>query len=151
MSTLHNLSGEFTCPVPIYLITQFHLLERNWKHLRQVAHTPFADVELGDNINWNGTGEFATKIVEGRHLQELDNKEDILKQYIRNMKASDPSMINSVKVDITEEEYIDFWKHKKETTTTSPFGLHIGHYRSILEIQHKNILEVHHRLLMILF
>ena len=53
--------------------------------------------------------------------------------------------------EITFEDYKEFWKKKRESTATSPFGLHIGHYRSALGIQSTDILEVHHKLLVISF
>ena len=59
------------------------------------------------------------------------------------MAVQDSSILNTVNVDITIEQYIDFWKHKRETTVTSPFGIHIGHYRSVLQIQDVDILDVH--------
>ena len=128
-----------------------HLLSRNWKCLRQAANTPFAEGELGELINWDGTGEFATKIVEGKPLPEIQHMNDVVQKYIQGMSISDPNILNSVDTDITLEQYRDFWYKKRESTATSPYGLHIGHYRSVLHKQYTDILELHHRLMMIPF
>ena len=34
---------------------------------------------------------------------------------------------------ITLKEYKSFWKKKRENTATSPFGLHVGHYKVTAE------------------
>ena len=43
-----------------------HLLERNCRHLRQAANTPFADGDFGDLIHWDGTGDMLNRILEGK-------------------------------------------------------------------------------------
>ena len=128
-----------------------HLLSRNWKHLRQAARTPFAEGEFGELINWDGTGEFANRMVEGKPLDEIHHKNETMQKYIEGMAASKNGIIDSVNVDITLDEYRQFWKKKRETTVTSPYGLHIGHYRSVTGAEQEGILEVHHRLLMLPF
>lgn len=128
-----------------------HLLSRNWKHLRQASNTPFADGEFGALIQWDGTGEFANKIVDGTPLHEVQHKNEVTQRYIQGMAVSDRSIIDTVNTEISLEEYRDFWKQKRESTVTSPYGLHIGHYRSVLGMEYNDILEVHHHLLMMPF
>ena len=56
------------------------------------------------------------------------------------MTVKDKSILYSVEVNVTIEQYGRFWKKKQETTATSPFGLHIGHYRSITKESEIDIL-----------
>ena len=128
-----------------------HLLQRNWSQLRQAADTPFAEGEFADDIRWDGTGDLADRIVEGMALPEIQHKHEVVQKYIEGMARSDPTIKNTVDVDITIEDYKRFWISKRETTATSPFGLHIGHYKSVVGIEKQDILEVHYRLLMIPF
>ena len=128
-----------------------HLLTRNWKHLRQAKATPFADGTMGDLLNFDGTGEVADKIVNGEDFPELESMSNVVQKYIKGMSVSDPSITDSVDVNITLEEYQHFWKHKRESTVTSPYGLHIGHYRSVLQKESEDIMEVHRKLLVIPF
>ena len=128
-----------------------HLLERNWSQLRQAANTPFADGEWGDTIRWDGTGDMANRMVEGEILLEIQHKKKIIQQYIEGMAVSDRSILDTLDTKISLKQYREFWKKKRETTATSPFGLHIGHFKSVLDIEHKDILEVHHRLMMMPF
>ena len=50
---------------------------------------------------------------------------------------------------ISLEDYKKFWKRKREETATSPFGLHVGHYKAAT--QKEEILNVHRIMLMIPF
>ena len=75
----------------------------------------------------------------------------MVQKYVEGMAVNDPSILGSVNVDITIEEYSNFWKHKRETTVTSPFGLHIGHYRSSLQIEAVDILDIHRKMMLIPF
>ena len=128
-----------------------HLLHRNWQQLRQAASTPFADGEWGEDIKWDGTGDMADRIVDGKPLPEIAHKSDVIQKYIEGMAVSDPSIIASVDTEITLEQYKAFWKAKRETTATSPFGLHIGHYKIVLDSEYTDILEIQHKLLIIPF
>ena len=128
-----------------------HLLQRNWSQLRQAANTPFADGECGQYIGWDGTGDMANRILEGSPLPELVNQHTVIQKYIEGMAMSDPGIKNKVNVNITIEQYKSFWKTKRETTATSPFGLHIGHYKSVVGVEHMDILEVHYRLMILPF
>ena len=126
-----------------------HLLQRNKQHLQQAAMTPFATGELADAIHSDGSGEAANRIISGYEIEELHNKETIVKKYVQELAAADPHILNTVKVEIQHEEFKRFWINKRESTATSPFGLHIGHYKSV--VNDKEILEVHRKLLMLPF
>ena len=71
--------------------------------------------------------------------------EEVSGQYIKGLHVKDMTILDSVKKEISPEEYKAFWKKKRENTVTSPFGLHVGHYKAICEDE--NLLEVHRLLL----
>ena len=128
-----------------------HLLQRNWDQLRQAANTPFADGHLGDLLHYDGSGEIATKIIRGHDVQEVNGMGEIVQKYIKGMAVRDTSILNTVDVNITLDQYRGFWKNKRETTVTSPFGLHIGHYRSAMGPTATDILDVHRKMLLLPF
>ena len=128
-----------------------HLLQRNWSQLRQASNTPFVDGRLGGLINKDGTGDLADRIVDGDIIPEINGMKETVQHYIAGMKAVDDSILNTVKVEITMKEYRKFWANKREITVTSPFGLHIGHYKSVLGKEESDILDVHRIMLLIPF
>ena len=93
----------------------------------------------------------ADRTVDGKPLPEIAHKSDVIQKYIEGMAVSDPSIIASVDTEITLEQYKAFWKSKRETTATSTFGLHIGYYKSVLDSEYTDILEIQHKLLIIPF
>ena len=124
------------------------LLHRNAKHLAQASNTPFARGWLRNRLKWDGTGKLAEEMLTG----ELLNKyrfDEAMQLYLESIKLDDLTRMNIVTPTLTLDEYRLFWKRKRETTVTSPHGLHVGHYKAAL---HKlAILNVHRILLLIPF
>ena len=102
-------------------------------------------------MHYDGTGHISDGILRGRRFQEMNNLSDTAQEYIKGMAVKNVDDLNTVDTNISEMHYRDFWKRKRETTVTSPYGLHIGHYRSVIGIPGKDILEVHRKLLLIPF
>ncbi len=72
-----------------------------------------------------------------------------MQNYLECIKVNDRTRLNQVKPHILLEEYQSYWKMKRETMVTLPFGLHVGHYKAA--VNKLNILQVHRTLLLILF
>ena len=126
-----------------------HLLRRNKDQLRQAANTPFGDGPLGKLLKADGSGDIADRILEGLPIPEAVEYDETIQAYLEGMAVSKVSILDSVKTDLTTEQYANFWKNKRETTATSPFGLHIGHFKSV--VPYEDILNIHLQLLVIPF
>ncbi len=124
------------------------LLRRNKDHLSQASGTPFAKGRLKHDLKWDGTGRLADDILQGNILNKQRYNAS-LQLYLECLQVQDFSNLNIVQPHLTLEEYKLFWKKKRETTVTSPFGLHVGHYKASL--QKLTILDVHRILLLIPF
>ena len=124
------------------------LLQRNEEHLRQAAGTPFARGWLKTGLKWDGTGRLSTAMLNGDLLNEKRFRE-AMQLYLECIKVNDLTKLNKVTSNILLEEYQSFWKKKRESTVTSPYGLHIGHYKAA--VHQLKILEVHRILLVIPF
>jgi hypothetical protein len=81
----------------------------------------------------------ATKdVVEGTFLEKHGNKlKNILPetgQLIKEMSMPEEIKVLSEKIDceISEEDFILGFKKWKESTSTSPSGWHLGHYKAIV-------------------
>ncbi len=125
------------------------LLKRNRKHLRQAKHTPFATGRLAKGLKWDGTGVVGGDILTGRILQH-DEVSRTAKAYFdclrtRHLKVGHKTVVPTLSL----VDYRQFWKRKREDTVTSPFGLHVGHYKA--STQNLPILNVHRQALLIPF
>ena len=130
--------------------TEIHraLLNRNSKHLSQASMTPFAQGALRKNLKWDSTGKLAEGMLTGSVLND-QRFTTAMQLYLECLKTRDLSRLNTITPSLDLEEYAIFWKKKRETTVTSPFGLHIGHYKAALH--NYKILNVHRALLLIPF
>ena len=108
------------------------ILERNRRHLQQARKTPFADSVLGRLLKMDGMGDIADEILMGGNNYDKPT-EEWLQHYIKHMAVGDIETLETVNPMITEEEYKKFWRKKRESTATSPFGLHVGHYKAAVE------------------
>ena len=124
------------------------LLRRNAIHLSQASQTPFAKGSFKKRLKWDGTGPLTTDILTGDLLNQKRYSE-ALQLYLESIQVKDLRKLNIIRPTLSLEEYYSFWKKKRETTVTSPFGLHIGHYKAAL--LKASILEVHRVLLVIPF
>ena len=124
------------------------ILQRNKSHLGQASVTPFAQGQLRKELKWDGTGPLGEKMLNGTILYERRFAAS-MQLYLESLRVNDMSRLGVIKPSLSLEEYHLFWKKKRETTVTSPFGLHVGHYKAAL---HKlAILDVHRILLLIPF
>ena len=125
------------------------LLTRNKKHLGQARRTPFASGKWARSLKWDGTGDLGTDILSGSIL----NKEKFgrtVQLYFESLRTTRFSGgLKIIQPQLSIEAYKQFWKKKKEETVTSPFGLHVGHYKAAL--QNEKILNVHRIMLLIPF
>ena len=69
--------------------------------------------------------------------------------YLESLQMRDLRKMDVINPTLTLEEYRAFWKKKREKSVTSPFGLHVGHYKAAL--YNLWILEVHRVLLLVPF
>ena len=126
-----------------------HILNRNKYHLQKANETPFACGNMSQYLGTYGDNHFVEKVLMGQETYETNESNKPMKDYLKTLQYAENVTHDSVNTNITIEEYKKFWKKKREITATSPFGLHIGHYKSVL--QHDDILESHLQMMVIPF
>ena len=102
---------------------------RNW--FRQAKDTPFGQGELFDLVGYDGLTTQATSIVEGGNLDDLGipmSRE--LSVFLEECQRT-PS-VEPISTIISPEDFVLTVKAWKETTSTSPSGRHLGHYRTAI-------------------
>jgi hypothetical protein len=115
-----------TVDVPDSIV--YYLLLQNRKHFGQAQGTPFTEPPFSTQIDWEASSCQAELILNGDYdTSELDDLTEILIKHCRNVIPLD-----KLPGTITEAEFISWFKTWNERTSTSPSGLHLGHYKALI-------------------
>jgi hypothetical protein len=142
-NAIRDEAGEEVCEV-LLEVNDIHkaILEQNKKHFHQADKTPFAggaeNTVLYDLIRYTGMSQAAKDVVDGTFLakygDELGHILPKTEQVIRELSMPEEIKVLGKKIDteILEEDFISGFKGWKESTSTSPSGRHLGHYKAIV-------------------
>ena len=109
-------------------ITTF-LLERNRKHFGQAAGTPFTLPPLSTIIDFSASTTSCEAILQGTYSNaDIDT---LTQLFLHHMALKTP--IDFLPPIITLEDMQSKFAIWNESTSTSPSGRHLGHYRSLLQ------------------
>ena len=114
--------------VPTAIVEQ--LQKRNQKHFGQAYGTPFTVSPLSDALQFTGDGPGALDILSG--AWENSELSDSVQRLIQHLQVTDDMATTPCTDTITDEEFVGKMKVWKETTTTSPSGVHLGHYKALI-------------------
>ncbi len=115
---------------------------RDW--FRQAKDTPFGSGTLYDLVGYDGLTETATAIVDGECIEYLGfPMQRELQVFLEKCKR--PSTVKNISTTITLDQFKRYVKGWKESTSTSPSGRHLGHYRSA--IMDDDVASLHTQLL----
>jgi hypothetical protein len=114
--------------VPTEILQQ--LLQRNRKHFGQAQGTPFTVPPLSEELGFTSMTPNGTLILNGQYdAAHLDNAVQLL---IRHLHSKERSSSETARSSINYEDFIGKLKTWRESTSTSPSGLHLGHYKALL-------------------
>jgi hypothetical protein len=131
-----------TIDVPDEIV--MHLQSRNRKHFGQADGTPFTIDALFHDLGFCGDGPGTDDILKGQYQQHsLSMHVQLLLQHLK--LSHEMAQLRSFPT-ITQTEFEGKLNAWRESTTTSPSGMHLGHYKSLLA-RHKysNAVEVRER------
>ena len=103
------------------------LLERNCHHFGQAHGTPFTNPPMQATIGYKADGYDVDLILEG-DFEYSDTTSSAMTEFVRHLQKRTTSSITS---EITKDDVLGKLKSWKESTTTSPSGLHLGHYHCV--------------------
>jgi hypothetical protein len=107
-----------------------HLRERNRKHFGQAQGTPFTEPPLSTDLQFTGLGDASSSMLAGDYtLQGVDENVALV---IDHLKQTETVASLEHHTTITEDEYRGKLKVRRESTATSPSGLHLGHYKAMI-------------------
>jgi hypothetical protein len=105
----------------------YYLLTRNRLHFGQAHGTPFTLPLLSEKIDWQASTATAELILDGEYKDsELSDLQALL------IKHCQSQHVDVLPLPITEAEFVSKFRGWKEGTSTSPSGLHLGHYKALV-------------------
>ena len=108
-----------------------HLLRYNRKWFRQASETPFGGGDLYDMTQFSGLTHEVDAILNGNHVDDMGIPMSIeMRTFLQQMQR--PANIADIETAISTDDYTYGIKGWKETTSTSPSGRHLGHYKAAL-------------------
>lgn len=106
------------------------LQERNRKHFGQAQGTPFTTPPLSEQLGYSSADSpFAEQILRGQY--DLDDFTPSVAQLLSHLRQTEEMASHPNRPTISMEEFEGKIKSWRESTTTSPSGLHLGHYKAL--------------------
>ena len=125
------------------------LIERNTKKLCMSNTSPFAVGPLADAIGPYGDNDIVDTILDGTATleslgltpEDVDIELKTLLQCLQRATNADGTPVKDMENGIKLEDYTSLFRHTKESTSSSPSKIHMGHY--VASCEHTNISQVH--------
>jgi hypothetical protein len=126
---------DINCPKEI----EFSLRLRNQRHFGQAESegNPFTTPRMKHKFNWNASTSKAELVLEGDYTDDelTDTQRLLLDNMTRVTEREDNSQY------ITDKDFVGKFKVWQESTSTSPSGRHLGHYKALVSIIDKSVKE----------
>ncbi len=106
-----------------------HLQERNQKHFAQAHGTPFTIPPLSSDLGFDGNTRAGIEILQGTY--DTASLPQEVAKLVQHLQQTEEMKSTSIQPTITEQEFVGKLKAWRESTTTSPSGLHLGHYKAL--------------------
>jgi len=106
------------------------LRDRNRLHFGQAHGTPFTMPPLSTDLDFDGATSFADMILDGTY--DSSQLADITRMVISNLRASKYNIWAPLTTEIGDDAYTSKIRNWKESTSTSPSGMHLGHYHALI-------------------
>ena len=105
----------------------YYLLTRNRLHFGQAQGTPLTRPKFTQCLDWAASTVTAELILDGNYKDsELTDLQSLLVKHCAKQHSRVLPLL------ITEKDFTSKLKLWKESTTTSPSGLHLGHYKALV-------------------
>ena len=109
------------------------LLQHGKEHFSQASDTPFASGPISTKIGPFEFNESSEQILQGTF--DIDSLTDCvyMRDIIKSMRHDDPCNPPELNCDLTVDDLKQGFKNIKESTSSSPSGLHHGHWKTFLQ------------------
>ena len=107
-----------------------HLQDRNRKHFGQAHGTPFTVPPLLHHLGFTGDGPAQTQLLSG--VYDVSPYDPNIRLLLEHLRHSHEMAKDTSRSTISEHEYTSKLRVWSEPTTTSPSGMHLGHYKALI-------------------
>ncbi|KAI2506424.1 hypothetical protein MHU86_8050 [Fragilaria crotonensis] len=106
------------------------LQERNRRHFGQAHGTPFTIPPLAELLGYTGIGEAQQQFLHGTF--DVTGYDESVKLLIRHLQYSHEWSRDLIRPTISDDDFCEKLRLWSESTTTSPSGMHLGHYKALI-------------------
>ena len=106
-----------------------HLQQRNRRHFGQAHGTPFTIPPLSDDLGFTSDTHHGSMILDGTY--DATHLDDSVRTIIQHLQRTTYSQLQPLTPTITQSAYLGKITKWRESTSTSPSGLHLGHYKAM--------------------
>ncbi|KAI2513680.1 hypothetical protein MHU86_820 [Fragilaria crotonensis] len=102
----------------------------NRLHFGQAQGTPFTIPPLSELLGYTGTSETQNQLLRGT----FDNSgfEGSIQLLLRHLQFAQSTIADTTRPTISDDDFCSKLKLWSESTTTSPSGMHLGHYKALI-------------------
>ena len=111
------------------------LIEQNAKHFSQADGTPFTKPPLTNLFGKYGTNKQSKRLLDGKLDIDPIETTEAVKALLSEMKRVAPA--GDVNSEVTSADVRSGYKKWRESTSTSPSGLHLGHEKALFKYEDK--------------
>jgi len=114
---------------------QERLIERNRQHFKQAHETPFYDPQLFQRINDAADNALSDAILDGSPVAVSHEAFPEVAEFVKMMARPTPIQEDEDRIshEITREDVSQGFAKWRESTSTSPSGRHLGHYKAWIQ------------------
>ena len=110
------------------------LADYNRHSFRAASESPCGHGLIHDSLTFSSLSPASINLLEGETPQEWHNNDVILRAFLASFTVPDTvRSAGDIPTEITNEDVIYGFKNWRETTSTSPSGRHLGHYRALIQ------------------
>ena len=111
-----------------------HLLDYNRDSFRAAAESPCGHGIIHDAITFSSISPASVQLLAGQVPADWHQDDGDLKEFLASFAVPDNvRALGEIPSEISTDDVKYGFKHWRESTSTSPSGRHLGHYRSLIQ------------------
>jgi hypothetical protein len=111
-----------------------HLLDYNQASFRAAAESPCGQGLIHDALKFSSISPASINLLSGETPQEWHQDDECLREFLASFTVPDSVLkAGDIPTEISVDDVLYCFKNWRETTSTSPSGRHLGHYRSLIQ------------------